>query len=104
MQKFALALFMFVGASQAQAQFFPANPTIAVTPAVVTAQIYNPYYEPMACEGYAFGQTFYGQVAQARFVDIVPPGAYRFATVTANPYINRFVHGWAQINCRFLRW
>jgi hypothetical protein len=104
MNKLALAFFMILGAVPARAQFFSPNPTIVVLPHVVTAQVYNPYYEPIACQGYAFGRSYWGQVAQSWFADIIPPGAYRFATVTANPYNNRFVSGWAQINCRFLRY
>jgi hypothetical protein len=103
MNKLITLLLMVMAALPARAQFFQANPSIAVYPHMVTAQIYNPYYEAIACEGYAFGQTYWGQVAHARFADILPPGSYRFATVTAHPY-NRFVNGWAQVYCRFLRY
>ncbi len=86
------------------AQYFTANPLMAVRPDVVSAQVYNPYYEPIFCEGYAFGRTSWGNVYQAAFRDVLPPGAYRFAYVRTNAWGNPFVNGWAQIYCRFLRY
>jgi len=56
------------------------------------------------CEGVAFGQTFRGLVSQAVVRDIVPPGQYRYATVfVTNPYTDRFVNGWSNARCMFLR-
>ena len=94
-----IALFSLV---EAQA-FFPINPLIQVRRDVVSAQVYNPHYEPIICEGMAFGQTMYGQVFQARITDIIPPGNSRFAFVRTN-FSNPFVNGWGQVVCRFARW
>lgn len=82
--------------------FFPVNPLIQVRGNVVSAQIYNPYYEPILCEGLAFGRTYSGVVLQSRMADIIPAGGYRFAYVHTNPFHNPFVQGWAQIHCRFM--
>jgi hypothetical protein len=84
--------------------FFPVNPFVQIRPDVVSAQVYNPYYEPILCEGFAFGQTAYGQVFQARVADIIPAGQHRFAFVYTNAFTNPFRHGWAQVMCRFLRY
>lgn len=84
--------------------FFPINPFMTVVPATISAQVYNPYYEPLLCQGMAFGRTAHGLVLQGSFRDIVPPGQYRYVTVyTNNPYFDPFVHGWANIGCMFLR-
>lgn len=82
--------------------FFPVNPLVQVRGDVVSAQIYNPYYEPILCEGYAFGRTYSGAVIQSRVADIIPAGAHRYAYVNTNPYLNPFVQGWAQVLCRFV--
>lgn len=37
--------------TSAFAQFFPARVSAVVYPAQVVAQIFNPYYEPIACRG-----------------------------------------------------
>ena len=83
--------------------FFPVNPLVQIRPEVVSAQVYNPYYEPILCVGFAFGQTVRGQVFQARVADIILPGQHRFAVVHTNAFVNPFGHGWAQVMCRFLR-
>ena len=97
------ALSFFASTSEVKAQVFPINPLVTITAASVSAQIYNPYYEPILCEGLAFGQTFVGTVYQARVADVIPPAGYRFAVVSTNPIVNPFVNGWAQVLCRFLR-
>jgi len=99
----SLALVTMITSGQAFA-FFPVNPLVQVRPEVVSAQVYNPYYEPIACQGFAFGRTVYGQVFQAYFNDIIPPGQNRFAVVHTNAFANPFANGWADIRCRFLRW
>ncbi|MBY0518063.1 MAG: hypothetical protein K2P81_14235 [Bacteriovoracaceae bacterium] len=96
-------LSFFTLTTEVKAQVFGVNPLVTITAAAVTAQIYNPYYEPILCEGLAFGQTFVGTVQQARVADIIPPAGYRFAVVSTNPIVNPFVNGWAQVLCRFLR-
>lgn len=100
----SVLLALVVIAPSAQAYFFPVNPFMNILPPTVTAQVYNPYYEPMFCEGFAFGRTAQGFVLQGAFRDFVPAGQYRYVTVYVNnPYFDRFVHGWANIQCRFLR-
>jgi hypothetical protein len=87
--------------STAFAQFFPAKAYVTVLPGQVTAQVYNPYYEPIICSGQVFGQTAYGAVYNAFFAQqFLPAGGYRFATVNTNGF-NPFVTGWANIHCRF---
>lgn len=98
---FALVLTM---TSTAFAQFFPARAYITVLPGQVRAQVYNPYYEPIICNGQVFGQTARGPIFNAFFAEqFMPAGSYRFAVVNAHPY-NPFVGGWANIHCRFARW
>ncbi len=82
--------------------FFTVNPLVQVRSNLVSAQIYNPFYEAIICEGLAFGRTYSGAVIQARVADIIPAGGQRFAYVHTNPYLNPFVQGWAQVQCRFL--
>ena len=97
-----LAFSLFVLTANAHA-VFPLNPLMTIRPDAVTAQVYNPYYEPIVCEGFAFGQTYSGHVFQARVADIIPPGGYRYAVVSTNAVLNPFVGGWAQLLCNFLR-
>jgi hypothetical protein len=90
--------------SSAFAQYFAANPAVTVLPGQVSVQVYNPYYEPIICNGQVFGQTINGPVFNAFFAEqFMPAGSSRFAVVVTNPY-NRFVGGWANIHCRFNRW
>lgn len=90
--------------TSAFAQFFVSNPAVTVLPGQVSAQVYNPYYEPIICSGQVFGQTITGPVFNAFFAEqFMPAGSYRYAVVTTNVY-NRFVGGWANIRCRFARW
>jgi hypothetical protein len=91
-------------ASSAFAQFFSARTFVTVLPAQVTAEVFNPYYEPIICNGQVFGQTASGVVLNSFFNEqFMPAGSYRFAVVRANP-LNPFVGGWANIHCRFARW
>lgn len=106
MRSWILALFVSitVAAPAAQAMFFPVNPYVQTLPATVSAQVYNPYYEPMLCQGYVYGTTLRGFTMNAYFNSVVPAGQYRYAYVYVNnPYLDRFAHGWAQIHCRFFR-
>ena len=91
-------------ATSAFAQFFPSNASVTVLPYQVTAQVYNPYYEPIICTGQVFGQTAAGPVFNAFFAEqFMPAGTSRVAFVVTNGF-NPFVGGWANINCRFNRW
>ncbi len=89
--------------SSAFAQFFPAKALVTVLPGQVTAEVYNPYYEPIICNGQVFGQTAAGPVFNAFFVEqLLPAGGYRYAVVNATVF-NPFLSGWANIHCRFVR-
>lgn len=101
--KLSIIALMITLTSSAFAQFFMANPAVTVLPGRVSVQVYNPYYEPIICNGQVFGQTFAGPVFNAFFAEqFMPAGAYRYAFVQTTPY-NRFVSGWANIRCRFAR-
>lgn len=94
---------VLTAATSAFAQFFPARATVLVYPGQVLAQVFNPYYEPIACRGQVVGQTYYGPILQTAFVDnFIPAGAVRTAFINA-PFNNRFVAGRADIVCSFLR-
>jgi hypothetical protein len=103
MRRFVVAGLLSFMSLPAFAQYFTANPLLAVRPDVVSAQVYNPYYEPILCEGYAYGFTSWGNTFHAAFRDVLPPGSYRFAYVRTNAWNNAFVSGSAQIYCRFFR-
>jgi hypothetical protein len=95
---------MLATATSAMAQFFPAQTFMSVLPGRVSAQVVNPYFQPIVCSGQVFGQTNYGVVLNAFFVEqLLPPGAHRFAFVQTNPW-QPFVHGWSNIHCRFIYW
>lgn len=102
--KLTILALMLTLASSAFAQFFPSNPRVTILPGQVTAQVFNPYYEPIICNGQVFGQTVRGPVFNAFFAEqFLPAGASRFAYVVTNGF-NPFVGGWANIHCRFARW
>lgn len=102
--KLTIVALLITLASSAFAQFFPSNPNVTVLPGQVSAVVFNPYYEPIVCSGQVFGQTARGPVFNAFFVEqFMPAGTSRFATVVTNVF-NPFVTGWANINCRFVRW
>ena len=94
---------ILVLSSSAFAQWFPGRVHMAVYTQQVSAQVMNPYYEPIICSGYVFGQSYGGYVINAFFNEqYLTPGEYRYAYVQASPYAP-FVNGWANINCRFAR-
>lgn len=99
----ALALFSLLISSTAFAQWFPARAHVTVFPGQVAVQVFNPYYEPIICNGQVFGQTMRGPVLTSFFAEqFMPAGSYRFAYVQTTPYAP-FVNGWANIHCRFAR-
>jgi hypothetical protein len=101
--KSLLAVALFTLTTSAFAQWFPARVQVTVLPGRVTAQVFNPYYEPIICNGQVFGQTVHGPVFNAFFAQqFLPAGGYRFAFVQTTPY-SPFVNGWANIQCRFAR-
>lgn len=84
------------------AQVGPGRIQVIVLPGVVKAEVYNPNYEPILCDGQVFGLTMAGFTHTAYFVQqILPAAGYRQATVIAD-FRNPFVNGWANIVCRFL--
>ncbi len=84
------------------AYWFPATVQVSVLPGLVTAQVVNPYYQPIICAGQAFGQTSYGQVFNAYFTEqFMPAGSYRYAYVQTNVYAP-FITGWSNIVCRYV--
>lgn len=94
------ALMVFAGSTFAQA-WFPARYQVTVLPGQVSAQIVNPYIQPIICSGQVFGQVTTGQVFTTYFVEqFLPAGGYRYAFVQTTPYLP-FVTGWANLNCRF---
>ena len=97
-----VAAFLTVTTS-AFANWFPARANVSVLPGQVAVEVFNPYYEPIICNGQVFGQTSYGQVFNAFFAEqFLPAGGYRFAYVQTTPFAP-FVGGWANIHCRFAR-
>lgn len=101
---FLVPLALLLSTNAAFAQFFPARTNVFVHPGQVSAQVFNPFYEPIVCNGQIFGQTAAGPVFSTFLFDqLLPPGTVRVGYLMGNPY-NPFVGGWSQINCRFLRW
>jgi hypothetical protein len=97
-----IAALLSLFTTSAFAQLFPGRVLTTVLPGQVAAQVFNPYYEPIACSGQVFGQTAAGVVFNAYFIQqILPAGANRFAYVQASPF-NPFVGGWANIYCQFI--
>ena len=77
---------------------------VQVFPGRISAQVYNPYYEPIACTGQAFGITAHGLTLNAVFNEpFIPAGQSRIAVVQTNAFLSPFVNGWGSIWCRFLR-
>lgn len=90
--------------SAALAQWFPATVQVTVLPGQVAAQVYNPYPQPVICNGQVFGQTVAGPVFNAYFAEqFMPVGSYRYAFVQTNAFAP-FIGGWANIHCRFVGW
>lgn len=81
--------------------WFPAQYQVQVLPGQVSAQIFNGQPYPIVCSGQVFGQTYAGPVLTSGFFEhYLLPGANRFAFVFTNAFAP-FVHGWANLNCRF---
>ena len=101
--KVFFVVFALTLVSSAFAQFFPARVYVTVHPGQVTAEVFNPYYEPIICNGQVFGQTAGGPLFNAFFAQqFMPAGSYRYAVVYTNGF-NPFVNGWSNIQCRFAR-
>lgn len=87
--------------TSANAQWFSARVNVVVLPGQVAAEVINPFYQPLICQGQVFGQTSQGPVYTTYFVEqFLPFGSNRYAYVQTTP-IAPFVGGWANILCRF---
>ena len=101
--KSLIVLALLMTGTSAFAQWFPARVDVVVLPGQVAAQVINPYYEPIICNGQVFGQTAQGPVFTTYFSEqFMPAGGFRFAHVHTTP-VAPFVRGWANIHCRFAR-
>lgn len=90
--------------TSAFAQFFPARAFVTVLPTQVSVEVYNPYYEPIICNGQVFGITASGHTFSSFFAEqYLPAGGYRYAIVRTNAF-NVFVNGWPSIHCRYAHW
>lgn len=102
--KAALLTVLLSFSTGAFAQFFPAQAFVTVLPTQVSVEVYNPYYEPIICNGQVFGLTASGLTYSSFFAEqYLPAGGYRYAIVQTNAF-NVFVRGWPSIHCRFARW
>lgn len=83
------------------AQWFPARVNVVVLPGVVSAEVFNPFFQPLICQGQVFGQTTFGAVFNSYFIEqFLPVGTSRFAFVQTNAFAP-FINGWANIFCRY---
>lgn len=102
--KILLTLAFLTFTASAFAQWFPGRVNVVVLPGQVAAEVMNPYYEPIICNGQVFGQTAQGPVFTTYFAEqFLPVGGFRYAYVQTTPYAP-FVRGWANIQCRFARY
>lgn len=98
--KALLVAFTIVLSTSAFAQWFQPRYNVLVLPLQVSAEVINPFPQPIVCHGQVFGQTVHGPVFNTYFVEqFLPMGTNRFAFVTTNPY-SPFIGGWATISCR----
>lgn len=96
---FAIALFTVT--TTAFGYWFPARVNVVVLPGQVAAEVFNPFFQPIICNGQVFGQTVHGAVFTSYFAEqFLPIGGHRFAFVQTTPYAP-FVHGWTNIHCRY---
>jgi hypothetical protein len=102
--KLLIVLFFMISFSfPVKAHWFPAHINVMVLPGQVSAEVYNPFYEPIICNGQVYGQTMYGGTLTVFFIEqFLPMGSNRFAFVQTTPF-NPFIGGWANIHCRFVR-
>ena len=101
--KSLIVLGLLVLSTSALAQWFPARVEVVVLPGQVAAKVFNPYYEPLICNGQVFGQTAHGPVFNTYFAEqFLPAGGFRYAYVQTTP-LSPFLTGWANIHCRFAR-
>ncbi len=100
--KFLLVVAFLSLTATAFAQWFPGRAEVSVLPAQVAFRVFNPYAQPIVCNGQVFGQAVNGQIFTAGFLEqLLPVGDFRLAYVNALPFLP-FARGWANINCRFV--
>lgn len=96
----AILFVALLTSTTAFAQFFPARVGVTVLPGLVTAQVVNPFFQPVVCSGQVFGQLSNGAVVNSFFFEqILGVGDYRYAYV--NSAYLPFVNAWTNINCRY---
>lgn len=66
----------------------------------VHAYVYNQWDRPIYCEGYAYGQTYWGHTLNSWGSGVIYPGRTGGVYVYTNPN-NPFVNGWGDIRCRW---
>lgn len=99
--KALIAAFTIVLSTSAFAQWFQPRVNVIALPLQVSAEVINPFAQPIICHGQVFGQTVHGLVYNTFFVEqFLPMGSNRFAFVNTN-FTSPFITGWATINCRF---
>ena len=109
MKKFLSILISFFAllliSAPAQAYYgnsFRAQAHVTFTNVQVTATIVNQSWRAVVCSGYAYGQTWSGNVYNGYMNNVVIyPGQYAYAQVYSNGF-DQFVNGWSDIWCRYL--
>jgi len=104
MKSLFVACFLLLSTSAFAQYFFPVSAQVRLQPHIVSAVVSNPFYEPVECMAVAYGRLNNGQVVTAHIRDIVPMGQVRYANVFSNIPGLFFVNGWAEAQCRFLRY
>lgn len=95
-----VALFLVAFSSTSFAQTFGANAYVQVNSLNITAEVANPYQQPIYCSGRVIGMTYSGHTLYAYVNTVVPAFGYRYAYVYTNAH-NPFVNGWSEVVCRF---
>jgi|GEM_PF-907249 hypothetical protein len=82
-------------------RYAPVQAQVSFTNFQVSATVINRFYRPIICSGYAYGQTFYGNVFNSYMNNVVVyPGNYAQVYVY-NYNSNRFVNAWSNIRCNW---
>lgn len=76
-----------------------ANAQVRVNHTYVGAAVSNNLPRSIYCQGYVYGQTYYGQTLRNRVSGVIYPGQYAYWYVYTNRS-NPFVNGWANVQCR----
>ena len=92
-----LAFSLVIPVAQA---WWTANAQVRLTRTQIRSTVTNRHSRPIYCKGYVYGRTRSGQVFQNSSNGIVYPNSYGYIYVRTS-YYNPFVHGWAQVKCKF---